>query len=168
MGRRIWHYGVGVEEPLTGVYNPNYLEWLGDEVAGAIDLGWERFIAEENPSEEEMEHFESTGPYLIGYKRVTDENGEEVFVPDEDAEWSAILECDEYLQVVRSRWAVKCALCSPCYPGQGDGDSEGEYIAYAPPPAVVGELNPELRARIFELNPRWLADPEAEPYAEKA
>lgn len=49
--------------------------------------------------------------------------------------YSAIYNNNEnIIQVVWSRWAIKCRRCSPCYPGQGDVDTPGDdYMAYTLP-----------------------------------
>lgn len=58
------------------------------------------------------------------------------YAPDEQAEFSAISSVP-YTQIVKSRFVVECARCSPCYPNQGDLDTEGDdYLAYCLPPDI--------------------------------
>jgi len=66
---------------------------------------------------------------------------------DEGAEYSAIVG-EIYTQVIKSKWLIRCQLCSPCYPGQGNADSVGEFLAYSLPPDMFEDGN-ELKARIF-------------------
>lgn len=42
------HWGIELErdEPTTGVYNSNDLEYVWDEITNGIDLGWEEHLAE--------------------------------------------------------------------------------------------------------------------------
>ena len=81
--------------------------------------------------------------WLIGFKKTRIKNKawywfddlKYGYEPDETAEYSAIVG-EIYTQVVKSKWLIKCALCSPSYPGQGDADSEGEFLAYSLPPEL--------------------------------
>ena len=69
------------------------------------------------------------GTVLIGsWKK--DSDG--LYEPDKTGEYAAI--CGEiYTQVVWSKTTGKSALCSPCYPGQCDVDTPGDYLYYALP-----------------------------------
>lgn len=95
--------------------------------------------------------------WLIGFKKVTDkeqawhwfESLQYGYAPDEEAECSAMVG-EIYSQVVKSKWAIKGALCSPCYPGQVDVDTKGEFIGYSFPPDYYEETNP-FREKIFLL-----------------
>ncbi|GAG12597.1 unnamed protein product, partial [marine sediment metagenome] len=54
-----------------------------------------------------------------------------------EGEYAAI--CGEiYTQVVFSKNTTKCQLCSPCYPGQGDIGSIGEFLTYTLPSELMG------------------------------
>ena len=44
---------------------------------------------------------------------------------------------DNYIQVVQSRWVARCALCSPCFPNQGDMESAGEHWTFMLPPVLM-------------------------------
>lgn len=70
------------------------------------------------------------------------------FEPDLNAEFSAIIG-EIYTQVVASKWLMRCGLCSPCFPGQGDADCEGSYLTYSVSPDMYDELEP-IRSRIFK------------------
>jgi hypothetical protein len=95
--------------------------------------------------------------WLIGFKKVTDkeeawhwfESLQYGYAPDEEAECSVMVG-EIYSQVVRSRWGLKGALCSPCYPGQVDVDSNGEFIGFSYPPHYFEEDDP-IYGKIFLL-----------------
>jgi hypothetical protein len=144
------HYGATVdsETPTTGVFGMNNLGWIGDDMFGmdAIDLAWEDHLAECKNEDHDHCGPQESGTILIGF--MMGEDGK--YIENPDAEYSAI--CGEvYVQVTRSKYALRCALCSPCYPGQGDADSPGEFLCYSVPPEVVGDCDDELRARILVL-----------------
>jgi len=135
-----WGKWVDSEVPITGVFQNNHCEWLHEEMYDAIDLDYETWIAEENPDEEELEMYESMGDstLLIGsWKK--DEQG--LYEPDKESGDYAAIMGEVYTQVVWSKYTTRTALCSPCYPGQGDADSEGEYLTYALPPEIIGNLD---------------------------
>ena len=145
------HYGITVNSdiPVTGVFSMHNLEWICDDMDKGIDEEYEAHVRE-CPNEEHDDCFgdsDGSGTTLIGFVY-----NEETKLYDEDptAEYSAIVS-DTYVQVTKSSYGIRCELCSPCYPGQGDGDTEGDYLAYSIPPEVVGEQDAELKARIFEL-----------------
>ncbi len=152
------HYGVTVdsEVPITGVFNANNLEFIFEDSEKGIDLEYVEWLEEHEKECKEEDHWDccdnlDKSKILIGYKRFFDEESfGETYGPDENAEYSAILSSHggNILQVVKSKWAVRSALCSPCCPGQADGDTPGEYLCYAPPPDVIGDINKELRDRI--------------------
>ena len=48
-------------------------------------------------------------------------------------------------QVVASEWVAKCRMCSPCFPGQGDLDSPGDFLTYSLPPKMYGEFKTEIQ-----------------------
>jgi hypothetical protein len=136
------HYGkwVNSEEPVTGVIQNNNVEWLMDEIRGndTIDLDYEEYI--KDLSEEEIEEIDdwdgSESTLLIGdWKK--DEQG--LYEPDKEGEYSAIVN-ESTTQVVWSKFTKRCALCSPCYPGQGDLDTPGEWLAYTLPPDLIGNI----------------------------
>lgn len=146
-----WGYYVDSEVPTTGVFNANRLEWLSEECfnSDSIDLAWEdhKLYCEKYKENEECDCDYESDRFLIGFKLGEDN----LFAPDDSAEYSAIVNFDRgTVQVLKSKWGVRCALCSPCYPGQGDGDTPGEFLAYSVPPDVVGECgDQQLKRRIF-------------------
>ena len=138
MNTEINHYGkwINSEKPITGVISNHTAQWLYEESYNAIDLDYTEFAHEiENDdllSEDEkqiaLDNYESMGDntLLIG-SWLQDEKG--LYYPDPDSEYAAIMR-ESVTQVVWSQFTKKCALCSPCYPGQGDLDSKGDYLAY--------------------------------------
>jgi hypothetical protein len=131
------HYGVYVEKdtPITGVAQNNHVEWLYEEVADGIDLDFEAHCKEcENEDHDFCWESNGSETYLIG-SWIQGDDGR--YSPDKTGEYSAI--CGEfYTQVVYSKYTKRTSLCSPCYPGQGDLDSEGEYLVYDLPTELYG------------------------------
>ena len=135
------HYGVWVDTdtPIIGVESNNRIFWLGEELINGIDLSYENHVKEcEQCQKDEyceiVEMWEYSGDILIG-DWIKDKDG--LWTHDPEGEYAAI--CGEmYTQVIFSKHTRKCALCSPCYPGQGDLDSIGEFLAYHLPPELMG------------------------------
>jgi hypothetical protein len=133
------HYGIDVnsEVPIIGVIDTTAPEYLSEEIdLHGIDLDFEEHC-KECTKEFHDDCYEAGSPtnYLLGYKK--DIKGD--FVPDMDAEFSAIVNGNENtIQITRSKWVSKVMLCSPCYPGQGDLGNGGDYLAYTLPPGVWG------------------------------
>lgn len=133
------HYGVRIDTsmPITGVRQINRCsEWIYDTINQGIDLDWEEHL-----SECEEEDHDSCGPceqsnvLIGGWKKDSDGKWE----PDQSAEYSAIAG-QTVLQIVWSRHTRRSALCSPCFPGQADNDSEGDYLAFDLPPDMIRDL----------------------------
>jgi hypothetical protein len=128
------HWGIRVnsEKPITGVIHNHTAEWLIEEaIYNGINLDFEAHLAE-CPNEDHDFCWETQGTetLLLGaWKK--DENG--LYEPDKSGEYSAIMS-EIYTQVVWSKHTKRCALCSPCYPGQGDLDTSGEFLTFDVPP----------------------------------
>lgn len=125
-------------DAVTGVHNANDIEhW--DDIEQGIDLDYEAHTKECETYQQEgsCECFTDTGTTLIGsWKKDT----EDKYEPNPDGEYSAIYNPDyNTIQVVRSKYTIKCAPCSPCYPGQGDVDSPGDLIGFMLPPDMMRE-----------------------------
>ena len=135
------HYGVWVisDDPITGVESNNLIFWLGEELGNGIDLSWEQHVneCEECKLGEDCDiadMWEYSGDTLIG-NWIKDKDG--LWTHDPEGEYAAI--CGEiYTQVIYSKHTRRCALCSPCFPGQGDIGSIGEFLTYVMPPELVG------------------------------
>ncbi len=128
------HYGIWVdpELPITGVIGNNEIvQFISDEMfSNGIDLDWEEFIkSPDYESDEDYDFFESS-TWLIG-DWIQDKD--ELWDYDPNGEYAAIVR-ESVTQVVFSKYTKKAALCSPCYPGQADNDTSGEFLAYDLPP----------------------------------
>jgi len=136
------HYGIVVdsEVPIIGVILANVPEWLQKDLLSSmtIDVAYEEHL-ETCPLDDHCDCEVSSDCYLIGFDII--DQGE--YTIDTDAEYSAIVG-DTYCFIHASKWVQKCALCSPCFPGQGDLDSTGEFLAYTLPPEVWGDNKPEV------------------------
>ncbi len=133
------HWGITVnsEIPITGVLNINSAEWLNEDITNGIDLDFEEHIKEcKNEYHDECYNNDTPSTVLIGYKK-NDKTG--LYDIDEDKEYSAIIN-EVYAQITHSQYVSRCDLCSPCYPGQGDLDNKGDYLAYTLPTDVFGDF----------------------------
>ena len=133
------HYEVYVdfETAITGVIHNHTAEWLIEEVMyNGVNLDFEEHL-EECDNEYHDSCWEDNGSetYIVGSWKL-DENG--LYEPDESGEYAAIVG-EVYTQVVWSKYTKRCALCSPCYPGQGNLDELGEFLTYDLPPELYGE-----------------------------
>lgn len=143
-----WGCTVDSEIAITGVVSNNSLEWLYEEIDKGINLTYEEYkdsfeydhelSDEENESllDEYLEQFESMGDdtILIG-DWIKGDDG--LYDYDPSGEYAAIVR-ESVTQVIFSHNFKHCALCSPCYPGQGDLDSEGDYLCYDLPDDIYG------------------------------
>jgi len=133
------HHGVTVssELPITGVIDTTAPEWLLEEIdLHGLDLDFEEHCKECTKEFHDDCYDSGAGTtHLLGYKK--DAKGD--YVPDLDAQFCAIVNGNENtIQVTYSKWVSRAALCSPCYPGQGDLENSGEYLAYTLPPKIWG------------------------------
>ena len=127
------HWGIWVdpEIPITSVISNNLIvQFISDEMYNGIDLDWEEFIqSDDYDPDEEYDCFESSN-WLIG-DWIKDKDG--LWDYDPDGEYAAIVR-ESTTQVVYSKYTKRAGLCSPCYPGQADNESDGEFLAYDLPP----------------------------------
>jgi hypothetical protein len=134
------HYGVYVDinTPITGVINTNKPEWLHEDMYNGIDLDFEEHLKECKNEYHDDCYFNDETTYLIGFK-FDEKSGK--YEVDYDAEYSAIVS-QIYTQIVHSKTIKEnVGLCSPCFPGQADLDSKGNFKAYDLPKDVYGENN---------------------------
>ena len=157
------HYGkwVDSEEPVGGVVTNHQPEFLCEDISNhGIDIDLEEYLAT-CESEEDRQILTGTteeGTLIIGFKEwehpehdfetavvMAEEHqpyaivvGEKIFVPDNNFDYQAIVG-EVYTQILRSSWVQRCNLCSPCYPGQGDLDTPGDYLAYTLPADMWGD-----------------------------
>ena len=133
------HWGVWVnpDQPITGVISNNLIvQFISDEMYDCIDLDYEEHINSPNHLENETEYeycgecenWESfpDSTFLIG-DWIKDKDG--LYDYDPDGEYAAIVR-ESTTQVVYSKYTKRAGLCSPCFPGQADNESEGEFLAY--------------------------------------
>ena len=127
------HWGVWVdpEMPITGVISNNLIvQFISDEISNGINLTYEEYLKSEDydPDNEEDDYMCSFGDdtYLIG-NWIKDSDG--LWDYDPDGEYAAIVR-ESTTQVVYSKYTKRAGLCSPCYPGQADNESDGEFLAY--------------------------------------
>ena len=85
-----------------------------------------------------MENWESQGDTILIGDWEKDKDGLWDATKDGEKGFSAIVG-EIYTQVVWSKWTKRVALCSPCYPGQGDLDTPGDWLAFDLPPDMYGE-----------------------------
>lgn len=146
---KVNHRGIEVnsESPITGVISTNDPEWFyEDTMTDGIDIGFEEHC-KECKNEEHDECYNSDEPtYTIGFRK----NAEGKYEPDPEAEYSAIVGA-QYTQIVQSKYISRAALCSPCFPGQGDLDTPGEFMVYNLPPDVWGQRE---HLEIVEIDPK--------------
>ena len=132
------HYGVWVdpEVPITGVVSNNQVsQFISDECHDGIDLDYEEHINSEFHDGDNcdcIDWWEGSITWLIG-DWIKDSEG--LYTHDPEEEYAAIVG-EVYTQVVFSQHTRRSMLCSPCYPGQGDIGSDGDYLAYDLPPAA--------------------------------
>ena len=142
------HWGVWVdsEKPVTGVLSHNQIawEWIGDEGHCLTCAEIEKEIQEECTSDDgtvDWEEYESEADGIMcegDHERLLGDwkqDEEYKWYPNPEGEWAAI-QRESTVQVAFSKTTTRGALCSPCYPGQVDLGSEGEFLAYTLP----GEL----------------------------
>ena len=125
------HYGIWVDPniPITGVLaNNSACQFISDEMYNGINLTWEEYKESEdfNQDDDDFMYSFNDDTYLIG-DWIKDKEG--LYTHDPNGEYAAIVR-ESVTQVVFSIHFKKCALCSPCYPGQADLDSSGDYMAY--------------------------------------
>ena len=120
---------------ITGVHDANSIAWLWDEED--IDLAWKLHL-EECLEEDHCDCYCDNGSSIRLYGSWKSSKG--IFTPSRTGEFSAIFNPDSNtLQVLRSNYVIRCNHCSPCFPGQGDVDSDGEIWAYCLPPDYMDE-----------------------------
>jgi hypothetical protein len=140
-----YHWGVWVdsETPITGVVSNNTPEYLYDEEY--IDLAYEEYVDEtlanmdltDDERDAEIEAYDSGGYVLCLLGSWVKDESTRLYEPDKSGEYAAIMR-EDVTQVVWSVYTKRSALCSPCYPGQGDLDTLGSFLTYDLPPDIYG------------------------------
>lgn len=152
------HYGITVdsETPITGVFLTNKPEWFIKELNKGIDIDFEEHC-KTCSAEYHDDCYESNDEttYIVGDWI---KNKEGKYEPDPAGEYSAI-SSGTYSQVVRSKFVSRTTLCSPCFPGQGDLDTIGEFLTYTLPEDVWGQQS-HLDIILLNQGHRKLTEPE--------
>jgi len=137
------------EDILTGVFSANNVEHWDDLENNSINLCC---VNCQEESEENCDFCESpsNNDRLFG-QWLQDEN--EKYYPDENGEFAGIYSPDfNTIQVVFSKYIIKGNMCSPCFPNQVDGDTDGEYTGYCIPADLMREeWQEENKNRITEI-----------------
>lgn len=150
--------------PVGGVATNSKVNGLGEVVMAGIDLALEEHLREcmgacadcycrhQQDADsvgsctcpgEEPHQYNPTGDHelcapqgrtatLIGSWKKSEDGKYE---PDENGEYSAIVG-ELHTQVVWSKHTTRGAPCSPCFPGQVDLETPGQFLAFDLPPAV--------------------------------
>jgi len=171
-----WGFHVFSNTPVTGVVSLNSTEWVYEEcdyreVANlSYDEGLKYHIADrtaewvtesddtsavppddllEEWQDQYGEFYESQGDTILIGDWLKDNDGLWGADHNGSSGYSAIVDYDtNNVQVVWSTVVTRAALCSPCYPGQCDLDTEGDYLAYDLPLELYGDrrenTNPQL------------------------
>ena len=146
------HYGVFVDKnkPTTGVYNGNQINWeFMDYDYTCLDCqnafeehGDKDYFDPNCPNCKELNNYcidyiECSGHMQLYGDWILDTNTR-LYEPDKTGEYTAIYDSNQNVfQVVWSKITVKGSLCSPCYPGQVDVGSQGDFTAYAFPDDMI-------------------------------
>ena len=142
-GKIVNHYGKIVDSslPVTGVLSIHSiaLEWMNDEKCLTCesiikDIESDESLTDEG-KEKELEFIECDSSHTkIHGDWLQDEQGK--YYPDESGEFAAI-ESEFVFQIVYSKFTARGALCSPCFIGQVDLDSDGEFLGYTLPAELL-------------------------------
>ena len=136
------HWGIWVDPdvPITGVVsnnsvNPFIFECIAYE--DSINLDYEAHLESDEHQHynddncEICEYWEDYNSTILIGDWIKDSDG--LWDYDPNGEYAAIVR-ESVTQVVFSKYFKSCQLCSPCYPGQADLDSDGDFKAYNLPP----------------------------------
>lgn len=138
-----WGKWVDSDKPVTGVLSTHSVawEWMFSEICLTCQA-LESEIESDNSlnddeKDSELEYIECD-PYHTRLYGDWKQDDKGLWVHDEKGtDGFAAIENESTLQVVWSRNTAKGALCSPCYPGQVDLDSSGEFIGYTLPDELL-------------------------------
>lgn len=141
------HWGVWVdsEEATTGVLNVGSVawEWLDNEHCLTCEEWIEeldRQLKDGEIDEDEYYHETESIECDSGHERIIGD-----WIKDNEGLWDAdrvggefaAIENESTVQVIWSRYTKRGALCSPCYPGQVDLDTPGDWLAYTLPDYLI-------------------------------
>lgn len=140
---------------VTGVMYANYPIWLWD--MDYIDLMFEEAIQElkdqgrtEDEIYDELEYFESSGGRQLYGAWIQTEDGMFDIDKNSKRDFAAIYNSNENtIQVVWSKYYKLCNWASPCYPHQGDLESDGDVPAYVLPDDMFDKSMLDKESRAF-------------------
>jgi hypothetical protein len=138
-----WGKWIDSEKPVTGVLSSNSIAW--EFVDGEICLTCEEAYKEFEDGSHVCEYGEgchcedfiecdSSHDKIIGDWILDTKTG--LYDVNKNGEFAAIVR-ESVVQVVWSKFTAKGSPCSPCYPGQIDLDSDGEFLAYTLPDYLI-------------------------------
>jgi len=130
------------EKPVGGVININSIKCFEfptmyiDDILRDLD-GYEDYDEEVNVDIGEIFGFiecDKNDPDMYFSFISTDEKTSICYKIDKTREFAGLINNDSNtVQIVWSKYTKNCLWCSPCYPGQGDLDSDGDVLTYAVP-----------------------------------
>lgn len=127
--------------PATGVVACGSVEFIYDEIGidPDFDANLQEYLADD-PDRDLDGFFYSPERELIGDWTQDQDTGEYEPTPGLPKRgYAAIAHWDsQTIQVVASKWVTLGHYCSPCYPGQVDLDTAGEYLGYDLPADLYG------------------------------
>jgi hypothetical protein len=139
------HYGhtVDSDKPVTGVLSSNAINWefVDDEICLTCEEILSDIKNDDTLDDDDKQHeidmleCQSDHDKIIG-DWIKDTDGK--YAPDETGEYAAIVR-ESTIQVIWSKTLTRGALCSPCYPGQADIPSNGDYLAYTLPDYLTSQ-----------------------------
>jgi hypothetical protein len=138
-----WGKWIDSEEPVTGVLSNNSVAWefVDDEQCLDCEQAYKEFENGSHTCEygegcncEDFLECDGSHTKIIGDAWVLDtKTGKyDVIKDNPELEFAAIVN-ETTVQVVWSKFTARGNVCSPCYPGQIDLDSDGEFLAYTLP-----------------------------------
>ena len=140
-----WGKWVNSEEPITGVISNNNIcwEWVNDECLTCQEIYDDIENDEsldEDQKQDQLDYIECDSSHTkIFGDWILDTNTGQYDI-DPNGEFAAI-EREDVTQVVYSKYTCRAALCSPCYPGQGDIDTPGQYLTYTLPKELINRYD---------------------------
>lgn len=142
-----WGKWIDSDTPTTGVLSLNRLNWDAYDFNSEICLDCEQAQREFEDGTHECEYgegchcadfLECDPSHLKLFGDWTLDTKTHQYEANHQEEFASILR-EDVVQVVWSRHIATGAPCSPCYPGQIDLDSPGEFKAYTLPSYLLQE-----------------------------
>ena len=138
------HYGkwVDSDQPVTGVINSNNVAWefITDDICLTCEEIYESIENDESldydEKQSELDWIECDSSHTRIFGDWIFDTKTKQYTPDKKGEFAAI-ENETTIQIVWSKYTKRGNLCSPCYPGQVDLDSDGQYLGYTLPIELV-------------------------------